>query len=159
MILCLATIYWCIRVIRRRQGGTDRFLLGLLGLIAVCQALRMLKDLGMLTAADPLHRIDQFANITTAGLYMIGAVLLEISSKDRISASAHLRLAEAKPGKAADSREARDAVLVLGSDGRVVGCNHAAEILLGRQRIHLVGTIPIFAANDMVGQGASEGGQ
>jgi hypothetical protein len=160
VLLCLATIYWCIRVIRRRQGGTDRFLLGLLGLIAVCQALRMLKDLGIWTASDPLRRIDEFANIITAGLYMIGAILLEISSKDRNSALAHLRLAEAKPGTPSkdSSQEVPGAVLVLGSDGRVVSCNYAAEILFGRQRAHLIGTMPIFAGTDTLGQRASEGG-
>ena len=152
VLLCLATIYWCIRVIRRHQGGIDRFLLGLLGVIAVCQALRMLKDLGVWTASDSLHRIDGFANITTAGLYVIGALLLEISSKDRASALGHLRLVEAKPGNASNSQEAPGAVLVLGSDGRVVSCNHAAEMLLGRQRVSLVGTMPIFRANDTFGQ-------
>lgn len=104
----------------------------------------MLKDLGVWTASDPLHRLDEFANITTAGLYMIGALLLEISSKDRTSALAHLRLVEAKPGNASNSQEAPGAVLVLGSDGRVVSCNHAAEMLLGRQRVNLIGTMPLF---------------
>ncbi len=144
VLLYLATIYWCIRVIRRHQGGIDRFLLGLLGVISVCQALRMLKDLGVWTASGPLHRLDEFANITTAGLYMIGALLLEISSIDRTSALAHLRLVEAKPGNAGNSQEAPGAVLVLGSNGRVVSCNHAAEMLLSRQRVNLIGTMPIF---------------
>jgi PAS domain-containing protein len=158
VLLCLATIYWCIRVIRRRQGGTDRFLLGLLGVISVCQALRMLKDLGIWTASDPFHRLEEFTNITTAGLYMIGALLLEISSKDRTSALAHLRLVEAKPGKTSTSQDATGAVLVLGRDGRVVSCNHAAEMLLGRPGLNLIGTIPRFALNDTLGEGESEGG-
>jgi PAS domain-containing protein len=144
VLLCLITIYWCIRVIRRRQGGTDRFLLGLLGVISVCQALRILMDLGVWAASDPFRRLDDFANITTAGLYMIGALLLEISSKDRASTLAHLRLAEAKPGNGSNSPEAPGAVFVLGSDGRVVSCNHAAEMLLGRQQVNLIGIMPIF---------------
>lgn len=158
VLLCLATIYWCIRVIKRRQGGIDRFLLGLLGVISVCQALRMLTDHGVLNASDPFHRLNEFANIATAGLYMIVALLLEISSKDRASALAHLRLVEAKPGNASNSQEASGAMLVLGSDGRIVGCNHAAEMLLGRQRDNLIGTMPIFEANDTFGQRESQAG-
>lgn len=151
VLLCLATIYWCIRVIRRRQGGTDRFLLELLRVISVCQTLRMLKGLGVWTASDSLRRLDEFANIETAGLYMVGALLLEILSKDRTSALAHLRLVEAKPGNAGNLQEAPGAVLVLGSDGRVVSCNHAAEMLLGRQRVNLIGTLPIFDGERHVG--------
>ena len=158
VLLCLATIYWCIRVIRRRQGGIDRFLLGLLGVISVCQALRMLTDLGGWTPSDPFHRLNEFANLATAGLYMIVALLLEISSKDRASALAHLRLVEAKPGNAGNSQEASGAMLVLGSDGRIVGCNHAAEMLLGRQRVNLIGTMPIFEGNDTFGQRESQAG-
>ena len=158
VLLCLATIWWCIRVIRRRQGGTDRFLLGLLGLIAISQALRILKDLGLLAASDPLQRFDDLANLITAGLYMIGALLLEISSKDRISGEVQLRLVNANPGNAATfpPQQFPSAILVLAGDGRIVGCNHAAEMILGRQRDHLIGTRPIFASTDNFGHIASE---
>lgn len=159
VLLCLGTISWCIRVLPKRQGGIDRFLLGLLGLIAVSQALRILKDAGIWTVSEPIHRLDNFVNLITGGLYMIGVLLMEISSKDRISAQVHLRLLEANPGNAADfsPQEAGSAVLVLGSDGRIVGCNHGAEMILGRLRNHLIGTIPVFAGADTFGDAESEG--
>jgi PAS domain-containing protein len=143
VLLCLATICWCIRVIRRRQRGADRFLLGLLGLIAICQALRIFKDLGVWTASEPFHRLDDFVNLATGGLYLIGALLLEISSRDRISAEVGLRLVQANPGNAARLSSA-SAVLVLASDGRLVGCNQAAESILGRRLSDIIGAKPTF---------------
>jgi PAS domain-containing protein len=159
VLLCLATILWCIRVIRRRQRGADRFLLGLLGLIAVSQALRILKDFGIFVPSHPFQRLDDLVNLITAGLYMIGALLLEISSKDRISSEVHLRLVTAHSGNVPglSPQEAQSAVLVLTRDGRIAGCNQAAEMILGRDRHQLIGTVPIFAGTDTLGQEASEG--
>lgn len=149
VLLCLATIYWCIRVIRRRQGGTDRFLLGLLGLIAISQALRILKDVGVWSALEPSHRLDDFVNLTTGGLYLIGALLLEISSRDRISAEVGLRLARANPENAPRLSQTGKAMLVLAHDGRIVGCNKGAEVILGRRRNQLIGTIPTFGRSEL----------
>jgi hypothetical protein len=117
VLLCLATIFWCIRVVRRRQRGADRFLLGLLGLIAICQALRIFKDIGVWTASQPFHRLDDFVNLATGGLYLIGALLLEISSRDRISAELSLRLAQANPGKQPDSLHKLTHLLIHHVDG------------------------------------------
>jgi PAS domain-containing protein len=150
VLLCLATICWCIRVIRRRQRGADRFLLGLLGLIAICQALRIFKCLGVWTASEPFHRLDDFVNLATGGLYLIGALLLEISSRDRISAELSLRLLQANPGKQPGSlHEASRAVLVLANDGRIVACNQAAERILGRRLSQIIGAKPILERREL----------
>jgi PAS domain-containing protein len=145
VFLYLATIWWCIRVIRRRQRGTDRLLLGLLGLIALSQSFGVFKHLGILESSVPFHRLDDFVNLAIGGLYLIGALLLEISSRDRISAAVGLRLAQANPGNAARLHtQAPNAVLVLANDGFIVQCNPAAENVLGRKRSDIIGAKPIF---------------
>jgi|HubBroStandDraft_4_1064222.scaffolds.fasta_scaffold179055_2 PAS domain-containing protein len=145
IFLYLATIWWCIWVIRRRQRGTDRLLLGLLGLIAFSQSLGVFKHLDILESSVPFHRLDDFVNLAIGGLYLIGALLLEISSRDRISAAVGLRLAQASPGNAPRLyTQASNAVLVLASDGFIVQCNPAAENVLGRKRSAIIGTKPIF---------------
>jgi hypothetical protein len=103
VLFCLATICWYMRVIRRWQWGTDRFLLGLLGLIAICQVLRIFENLGAWTASEPFRRPDDFVNLRTGGLCLIGALLLEISGRDRISAEVGLRPVRMNPGKQSDS--------------------------------------------------------
>jgi PAS domain-containing protein len=145
VLLYLATIWWCIWVIRRRQRGTDRLLLGLLGLIAFSQSLGVFRDLGILESSLPFHRLDDFVNLAIGGLYLIGALLLEISSRDRISAAVGLRLAQANPGNATRLyTKPPNAVLVLASDGFIVQCNPAAENVLGRKRSAIIGAKPIF---------------
>ena len=134
VLLCLATICWCIRVIRRRQRGADRFLLGLLGLIAICQALRIFKDIGIWTASQPFHRLDDFVNLVTGGPYLIGALLLEISSRDRISAELSLRLVQANPGKQPDSLHKLTHLLI----DHVDGCLNCGRI---KVRFGVVGNI------------------
>jgi hypothetical protein len=86
VFLYLATIWWCIRVIRRRQRGTDRLLLGRLGLVALSQSFGVFKHLGILESSVPFHRLGDFVNLAISGLYLIGDLLLEISSRNRISA-------------------------------------------------------------------------
>ena len=44
LCMCLATILWCILLTRRQQARLDRTLTGLLGMIAIYEALRVLKD-------------------------------------------------------------------------------------------------------------------
>ena len=95
VLLCLASICWCVRVIRKRQGDTDRFLLGIVGFIAISHGLHMLKDIGIWTASELFHRLEDFVNVTKAGLCLIGALLLETWNRDRISAQLSLWLVQA----------------------------------------------------------------
>ena len=39
-------------------------------------------------------------------------------------------------------------MLVLAHGGRIVGCNEAAEVVLGRTRNQLIGSIPIFGRTE-----------
>ena len=49
LLICLATILWCILLTRRQRNGLDKILTGLLGLIAIYEALRILKAEGFAT--------------------------------------------------------------------------------------------------------------
>ncbi len=51
LLICLATILWCILLTRRQRNGLDKILTGLLGLIVVYDALRILKDSGFVAFA------------------------------------------------------------------------------------------------------------
>jgi hypothetical protein len=48
LCMSLATIFWCILLARRQQGRLDRMLTGLLGMIAIYEALRVMKDCGVI---------------------------------------------------------------------------------------------------------------
>jgi PAS domain-containing protein len=98
-----------------------------------------------LESSVPFHRLDDFVNLAIGGLYLIGALLLEISSRDGISAAVSLRLAQANPGNAARLyTQASNAVLVLANDGFIVQRNPAAENVLGRKRSDVIGARPFF---------------
>jgi hypothetical protein len=47
LLVCLATILWCIFLTRRQRNTLDKLLMGLLGLRAIYQALRILADPGI----------------------------------------------------------------------------------------------------------------
>jgi PAS domain-containing protein len=125
--------------------------LGLLGLIAVSQSLAIVKNLGMWSSSAPLRRLDDLVNLAIGGLYLISALLLEISRRDRISTEVSLRLAEASPGNAARlSTKAPNAVLVLARNGRIIHCSPAAEEILCRKRGDVIGTKPTFERTEPV---------
>ncbi|HLH00771.1 MAG TPA: hypothetical protein VKX49_30975 [Bryobacteraceae bacterium] len=145
IVFCLATIFWCIHVVRRRQGGSDRFLLGLLGLLAISQAMGILQNAGI-WLPNRSHDLRDLVELVISGLCLIGAVLLEISSRDRILAQRRARLAEANPQPRTDLANPQVAVLVIAQDGTVCGCNRAAEMVLGLRRETLIGMTPFEKA-------------
>ena len=57
LCICLATILWCFLMARRQQSGLDKVLTGLLGLIATYEAIRVLKDAGVLIFPG-MQRLD-----------------------------------------------------------------------------------------------------
>jgi PAS domain-containing protein len=140
VLLCLTTIGWCIRVVRKRQKGTDRFLLALLGLVAISEGLRILREVGAWTTTDLFRRLDDVANFSTAALYLVAVLLMELSSRNRITAEVGLRLLQgtANPLGFAGPPEERP-LIILASDGCVAECNAAAARTLGWQQKHVIG--------------------
>ena len=93
LCLCLLTILWCLRSHRPQQNRLDKVLTGLLGMIAIYEALRVLKDSGIVFHG--IRHLDDWSDFLIAGLCMLAAFIVRISSRDRISTRACLRLVEA----------------------------------------------------------------
>lgn len=89
--LCLATICWCILVLRRLHNARGRFLVGLVGLLAIHQGLHLLKDAGFWTAPSS-HRLENMATLVVASLSFISILILELQSAEFDRTKRQLRL-------------------------------------------------------------------
>ena len=163
LCVCLGTILWCIMLTRRQQNRLDRALTGLLGLIAIYEALRVLKDSG---GGFFWHlRLDGWADFLVATLCLIAAIILKLSSLDRTSTKARLRLVEANEKPAEFTRAglpvSRDlsyllfdvsplATFAVDSNEHVIYWNGAAEDLLGWTRGEVLGQRLPFDRGEIV---------
>lgn len=153
LLICFATILWCILLARRQRNGLDKVLTGLLGLIAIYEALRILKDSGVGALAH-FHALDSWVDFISASLYLVAALILKTSSVDRSATRVHLRLMEADEKRLDMSNTIVAAAPELGHPlvdssplavfatdvhGTVTYCNTAAEVLTGWLRMELVG--------------------
>jgi PAS domain-containing protein len=153
LLICLATILWCILLIRRQRGSVDKVLTGLLGLIAIYESFRILKDSGFAMFAH-FHMLEGWVDFISACLYLLAALILKTSSVDRAATRVHLRLMEAgeKPidlasGGMASGTELHHpladasplAMFAIDLHGVVTYSNPAAEMLTGWTRSELVG--------------------
>ena len=153
LLICIVTILWCILLVRRQRNRLDQGLTGLLGLIAIYESLRILKDSGFGALAE-FHRLDGWVDFVSACLYLVAAVILKTSSVDRSATEVHLRLVEADE-KSADLSggiiatvpelghplvdSSPLAIFAVDAHGAVTYCNPAAEMLTGWTRTELVG--------------------
>ena len=165
LIVCLATILWCILLTRRQTNRLDRVLTGLLGMIAIYEALRVLRDTG-LVSFKPSTTLNGWVDFLIAILCMIAALILKISSMDRASTKVRLRLVEAneKPVEFARSASAVPqelayvlfdasplATLAVDSNEAVIYWNAAAEELLGWSREEILGQrLPFTPATEIL---------
>ncbi|HLG98264.1 MAG TPA: PAS domain S-box protein [Bryobacteraceae bacterium] len=153
LCICLASILWCIFLTHRYPSSVDKLLAGLIGLIAIYQALRVLRDSGV-AVFSRFHKLDGWADFMVANLYLIAVMMLKISSMDRARTRVHLRLVEANEKPAEISRKipaiSPEMVFLLfdasplatfatGADDNVIYWNSAAEDLLGWTREELLG--------------------
>jgi len=153
LLICLATILWCILLTRRQRNGLDRVLTGLLGLVAIYESLRILKDSGF-ALFTRFRSLDSWVDLASACLYLVAALILKTSSVDRAASKVHLRLMEADERPTDFSNAAIAAMPELGHplvdssplaiyaidpQGDVTYCNPAAEALSGWTRGELVG--------------------
>jgi PAS domain-containing protein len=152
LLVCLATILWCILLARRQRNGLDKILTALLGFFAVYQSLRVLRDSGFAPFTG-FRRVEEWVDLVSACLYLVAAFILKTSSIDRVATKVHLRLMEAGE-KAMDLTGAVMAavpelhpvldssplaILAVDIHGMVTHCNAAAENLLGWMRHELLG--------------------
>lgn len=151
LCMCLATIFWCILLARRQQARLDRTLTGLLGMITIYEALRVLKECGVIRLPG-FRQLDGWVDFVIAGTYLIAALILKHSGSDRANTKVRLRLVEANEktvdvGRAASTPETTHAVfdasplatLAVDTKGVVIYWNGAAERLLGWKREQMLG--------------------
>ena len=153
LLICLATILWCILLTRRQRNGLDKVLTSLLGLIAIYEALRILKDSGLGPFAR-FRTLEGWVDLISACLYLTAALILKTSSVDRAATKVHLRLVEADEKPADLTSAVIAAVPELGhplvdssplalfavdDHGIVTHWNAAAENLTGWKRPDLLG--------------------
>lgn len=173
LALCvsLATILWCIMLARRQRGGLDKILTGLIGMIAIYEALRILKDSGVVAFAGA-RQLDGFADFIVACLSLVAALILRVSSIDRATTKAQLRLVEANE-KPIDLPKSGSgpfpelkhmlfdasplAVIAVDLQGIVSYSNPAAESLIGWTRDELLGhSLPFSVQGPIVDKTGTE---
>ncbi len=152
LCIALATILWCILLARRQRNRLDKILTGLLGLIAVYEALRILRDSGF--PLSPMLR-DAWTDFVIAGLCLVAALILRVSSIDRATTKAQLRLVEANEksvevakGAAVTTPELIHSIFdasplaayVVDVRGTVTYWNTAAAKLTGWRRDEMIGS-------------------
>jgi PAS domain-containing protein len=170
LCISLATVLWCILLARRQRSGLDKILTGLLGLIAIYEALRILKDAGFIIFHN-IPKLEGWADFIIATLCLIAALILRASSIDRASTKAQLRLVEAneKPVDltkgAAVAPELRPtlldscplATMAVDLHGIVTCWNSAAETLTGWTRDEVVGhPLPFSVHGPIINKSGNE---
>jgi PAS domain-containing protein len=150
LVMCLATIFWCILLARRQQGRLDRALTGLLGMIAIYEALRVLKDWGVIHLPG-YHQLDGWVDFIIAGTYLLAGLIIKYSGSDRANTKVRLRLVEANEktmevGRASTPETTHAvfdasplATFAVDTKGVVIYWNGAAERLLGWKREQMLG--------------------
>jgi len=171
LCISLGTILWCILLARRQRSGLDKILTGLLGLIAIYEAIRILKDSGVIIFPG-IPKLEGWADFIIACLSLVAALILRVSSIDRATTKAQLRLVEAneKPvelpkGTAWSMNELRPALLdscplatiAIDIHGVVTYWNQAAETLTGWARDEVVGhPLPFLGHGPIVHRSGEE---
>ena len=151
LVMCLATIFWCILLARRQQGRLDRMLTGLLGMIAIYEALRVLKECGVIRFPG-FQQLNGWVDFIIAGTYLLAGLILKYSGSDRANTKVRLLLVEANEktmdvGRGATAPETTHAVFdasplatfAVDTKGVVIYWNGAAERLLGWKREQMLG--------------------
>jgi hypothetical protein len=157
LCICLTTIFWCFLMAKRQQVGLDKILTGVLGLIAIYEAIRVLKDAGVILFPG-IQQLDGWVDFLIASMYFIAALILKISGNERATTHVKLRLVEAnektvEPGKGAGMGAGATepvnlmdasplAAFAVDLNGMVSYWNAAAEHLLGWNRDEVLGQPP-----------------
>jgi hypothetical protein len=97
ILLCLATILFCVLLERKRpHQRADRFMIGFLGLLAVYQGLRVLQGAGIVTL-NSSGRVDDAIEFVVTGFYLVAAVVLRLATMDHLNTESAMRLVRAAP--------------------------------------------------------------
>jgi hypothetical protein len=95
-LVCMGTVLWCIILLRRGcHHVADRFLIGFIGLLTIYHSVEILRRGGVFSIPN-LGHFDEAVDLLVNSLYLIAALLLRVSNRDRFAAIFRLRLAEAE---------------------------------------------------------------
>lgn len=155
LTLALATLLFCLRMLRRQRTSSDRYLMGLLGMIAIYQGLNILQNAGVYSLAHQLQGLSGAVDLTLAGMSLVSILILRIASKDRHSTKLQLRVAEANqppPLRMSSGRPGeRSAVAVLGVNaaGEINLWHSSSEDFFGWRKEEVLGTrLPFETAGE-----------
>ena len=147
LVLTIATLFWCLRLLRWQHSKKDRYLMALLGLIATYQGLQILSKAGFWAMPQKIEGFGAAVDMTIAGLYFIATLILQFASADRHNAQLQLRVAEANQSPAHPMRPLppmpeRTALAVFGVDSRgdINLWHSSAEDFFGWRKDDVVGT-------------------
>jgi len=114
IVLCLITIFFCFSLERKRpQQASDRFLIGVLGLLAVWQGLRILQGAG-LVALSLGAKTDDAIELVITGFYLVASLMLRFSTVNHLELESAIRLARAAPPRSSRQHDTtvRDAAAI-----------------------------------------------
>jgi hypothetical protein len=108
VLTCLAAILSCWSLARKRtQTNFDRFLIGFVGLLAVYQGVRLLRDCGFLSLPSNAY-LNDAVELVIDVFYLMATLMLRFAGEKRKNADFAFRLTSAAPPKptpAIDSHE------------------------------------------------------
>jgi hypothetical protein len=81
--------------ILRKQFGIPRFLLAVVGLLSVCQGLRILISQGIIATSN-LQRNEGIVDAGIAALFLVALLLLKSANSELLRTRAKLRLSEGR---------------------------------------------------------------
>jgi len=138
VLVCLATIFWCVWLLRRSVYDTlDRFLLGFIGLLAIYQGLRLLKDIGLVTLFSS-HTLNHVVELTVALLYLLSTLIMRSSSRQRRYADFQIRSARAEPRKSLQLPDRTNAPAMMAAAG------HGNSVIIRRELLRITELIPVL---------------
>ncbi len=101
VLVCMGTILALFKLNRRKpQTRTDKFLIAFLGLLAIYEAFKCLKDSGFVSVAMN-SVINDAIELLVAMTCLIAAIMLQISRANHLDAESAMRLARAAPPRRA----------------------------------------------------------
>jgi len=134
LLVCLATIFWCFWALRRSIYDTlDRYLLGFIGLLAIYQGLRLLREIGLVTLFSN-RALNTGVELTVALLYLLSAFILRLSSDKRQYADFQVRSARAEPRLP----------LPASMNASTSAAGHSDGACVERQLLHIAELVPLL---------------
>jgi hypothetical protein len=162
-LLCtIVTLYVCMRLVKRQNTKADRYLLGLLGLIAMYQGLRILNTNGFWTLPSTLLPIGSLIEAAVAALCLLAAMMVKLSFRAKRNTEIQLRVVEAgqpavRPATSMPQIHERTAMAVFGvnAKGEIDLWHNSSEDFFGWRKQEVLGTKLPFREEVIVSDSSS----